>query len=595
MPSKPRTGVSIHRRGDAPRTVLVAQKRDPALLTTVDRSRLMARVRQVNTAPEAAVRRLVHSLGFRFRVNGRDLPGSPDLVNRKSGWAIFVHGCYWHAHEGCHLWKIPTNNRQFWEKKFRDNRRRDLRKVEELEGLGFKVLIVWQCELADRDALVARLLGFLTPRVSEGISVDYCWIDTGNRVARVASSASGVVVTLQETPADPAQGDAGSAFDRGLLLGLPRKLPDLRDPAIRVADLFCGCGGLSLGLREACWAAGRRFISALAVDNDASALEVYRNNFSPLQSSSEDLEALLDQELGEPSSNQESRWLAAVGTIDVLVAGPPCQGHSDLNNQTRRSDPRNRLYERVGRFVELVRPKHVLIENVPGVVHDRAGALGRTAQHLEDLGYHVDSGIVDLAQLGVPQKRRRHVLVASLSGLVRIESVLGKHKSPPRSVEWAIRDLESRSADGLLDTASRPTAENLERIKYLLQNEEYDLPNSLRPVCHRNDDHTYKSMYGRLSWSEPAQTITSGFGSPGQGRFIHPSQPRVLTPREAARLQFFPDSFSFEKVEKRTHLAQMIGNAVPKKLSFVFCLEFLGFESKALAAGFSQPREELAP
>jgi DNA (cytosine-5)-methyltransferase 1 len=567
--------------------VLVAQKKDPARLTTVDRSRLMSRVRQKNTTLEVEVRHLVHSLGFRFRINGKGLPGSPDLVNRKSRWAIFVHGCYWHAHEGCHLWKIPANNRQFWEQKFRDNRRRDLRNVEELENLGYKVLVVWQCELADREALTARLLAFLVPRPTEGISVAYLRLTGGNRVARVMAAVSEVDVTIQEATADdPAsEEDPGAAFDRGFLRGLPRKLPELCDPAIRVADLFCGCGGLSLGIREACWATGRRFVSALAVDNDAGALEVYRKNFSPLQSSSENLEVLLDHELGDPPSVRERRSLATVGSIDILVAGPPCQGHSDLNNQTRRSDPRNRLYERVGRFVELVRPKHVLIENVPGVVHDRAGALKRTAQHLKGLGYHVDSGIVDLVQLGVPQRRRRHVLVASLSGSVAIESVLDKYCALPRGVEWAIRDLESRSADDLLDTASRPTAENLERINYLLQNDEYDLPNHLRPVCHRNEDHTYKSMYGRLSWSEPAQTITSGFGSPGQGRFIHPSQPRVLTPREAARLQFFPDSFSFKGVEKRTQLAQLIGNAVPMKLSWIFCLEFLVLDSKAPLQG----------
>ena len=217
----------------------------------------------------------------------------------------------------------------------------------------------------------------------------------------------------------------------------------------------------------------------------------------------------------------------------------------------------------------------MLIENVPGVVHDRTGALARTERHLESLGYKIDSAVADLARLGVPQRRKRHVLVASLAGSICIKSVLEKHEIPPRSVAWAIRDLEHRGANGLPDTASQPSAENLKRICYLLQTDEYDLPNALRPVCHRNEDHSYKSMYGRLSWTEPAQTITSGFGSSGQGRFIHPSQPRTLTPREAARLQFFPDSFSFTAVEKRTHLAQMIGNAVPMKLAWAFGLEFL--------------------
>jgi DNA (cytosine-5)-methyltransferase 1 len=559
----------------------VAQKKDPALFTTLDRSRLMSRVRQTNTAAEMEVRQLVHSLGYRFRVSGKGLPGRPDLVNRKALWAVFVHGCYWHAHEGCHLWKIPANNRAFWEKKFAGNRDRDRRKSEELEGLGYRVLVIWQCELADRDALTVKLLNFLETRPDGGFSESYRFIAGTRRIARVVTTGVTVATTLQEIPLDlEVETGARSAFERAYLSGGPRVLPEPREPLVRIADLFCGCGGLTLGIREACWALGRPFVAALAVDHDPWALEVYRNNFSPLRTSGEDLETLLDRDLGALPSARERRWLEAVGAVDILVAGPPCQGHSDLNNQTRRSDPRNQLYERVGRFVEIVRPTHVLIENVPGVVHDRAGALARTAQHLRGLGYHVDAAVVDLARLGVPQRRKRHVLVASLAGSICVESVLDKHERPLRNVEWAIRDLEHRKGSGLLDTASRPSAENLERIGYLLEHGEYDLPNALRPVCHQNEDHTYKSMYGRLSWTEPAQTITSGFGSPGQGRFVHPTQPRTLTPREAARLQFFPDSFSFDGVGKRTQLAQIIGNAVPMKLAWAFGLELMALDSR---------------
>jgi DNA (cytosine-5)-methyltransferase 1 len=556
--------------------VRVAQKRNPALFTTVNRSRLMSRVKQTNTAPEIAVRQLVHSLGFRFRVKGKGLPGTPDLINRKSRWAIFVHGCYWHAHEECHLWKIPSNNRPYWENKFAGNRERDRRKLEELKDHGYRALVVWQCELEDNHALTLRLLAFLEATATKGLSEKYRFIEGTKRAARTMIAGTRSSTTLQEVPFAPENGkDPRSAFDRAFLMGSNRVLPELLDPAIRIADLFCGCGGLSLGLREACWSVGRPILAALAVDHDPDALKVYTSNFSPLQSSGEDLEILLDRDLGSLPSAREQCLLGKIGHIEILVAGPPCQGHSDLNNQTRRKDPRNQLYEKVGRFVELAQPTHVLIENVPGVVHDSKNVLSRTAGHLESLGYDVDVAVVDLSQLGVPQRRKRHILVASLTGPICIASVLKKHEVPLRSVEWAISDLESRSAEGLFDMASNSSKENLERMHYLIRNNEYNLPNSLRPICHRNDVHSYKSMYGRLSWTEPAQTITSGFGSPGQGRFIHPSQARVLTPREAARLQFFPDSFSFSAIQKRGPLAQLIGNAVPMKLSWVFGLEFL--------------------
>ena len=568
-------------------SVRVAQKKDPALFTTMDRSRLMSRVRQTDTTVETAVRRLVHSLGFRFRIKGKGLPGTPDLVNRKAQWAIFVHGCYWHAHEGCPLWKVPSSNRPFWEKKFADNRERDRRKLAELEAAGYRALVIWQCELADRDSLTTRLLSFLEPRERGAPSESYRFVAGTNWVARTVTAGSAVATTLQER-LQIAEGDEDphSVFDRAFLSGTPRVLSELEGPPVRAADLFCGCGGLSLGVREACWALGRSFVPVLAADHDPKALEVYRENFSPLLTYREDFETLFDHELGAPPSAQERRWVKSVGPLDVLVAGPPCQGHSDLNNKTRRSDPRNRLYETVGRFVELVRPRHVLIENVPGVIHDRAGVLARTKRHLESLGYRVDEAVIDLARLGVPQRRKRHVLVASVAGSTCIASVLARHELPSRSLAWAIRDLTTSMVAGLLDTASRPSAENIKRIRYLLQNGVHDLPNSMRPACHQDDKHSYKSMYGRLSWAEPAQTITSGFGSPGQGRFVHPTEPRTITPREAARLQFFPNSFSFEAVKRRTELAQMIGNAVPMKLSWVFALEFLVLDA-ADESGYS--------
>lgn len=105
-------------------------------------------------------------------------------------------------------------------------------------------------------------------------------------------------------------------------------------------------------------------------------------------------------------------------------------------------------------------------------------------------------------------------------------------------------------------------------MEWLFDKDEYDLPNDLRPPCHRdNPDHTYYSVYGRLHWDQPAPTITTGFNSMGQGRYVHPSKRRVITPHEAARVQTFPDFFDFGATNKRTAWARLIGNAVPPLLT----------------------------
>jgi DNA mismatch endonuclease (patch repair protein) len=117
----------------------------------------MKRQRQANTTPEILTRQIVHRLGHRFRLRNTDLPGTPDLANRTRRWAIFVHGCYWHAHRGCHRATVPKRNRQFWLEKFEDNRRRDRRKQRQLRELGYTVLTVWECETKEPTFLVRKL------------------------------------------------------------------------------------------------------------------------------------------------------------------------------------------------------------------------------------------------------------------------------------------------------------------------------------------------------------------------------------------------------------------------------------------------------
>ncbi len=108
----------------------------------------LGKIRQRDTKPELAVRKALHELGLRLRVNSRDLPGSPDVANRTKKWAVFVHGCFWHAHEGCAKATVPRRNREFWLEKFQANRERDARAVGLLEQRGYRVVTVWECEAA---------------------------------------------------------------------------------------------------------------------------------------------------------------------------------------------------------------------------------------------------------------------------------------------------------------------------------------------------------------------------------------------------------------------------------------------------------------
>lgn len=129
-------------------------------MDTVDparRSAMMAKVKGKNTAPELKVRRLAHAMGLRFRLHRKDLPGKPDLVFPRHKLVVFVHGCFWHRHDGCRRAATPSTRREFWEAKFAANRERDARQMQALESTGWRVLVLWECGLKDEEALRASL------------------------------------------------------------------------------------------------------------------------------------------------------------------------------------------------------------------------------------------------------------------------------------------------------------------------------------------------------------------------------------------------------------------------------------------------------
>jgi DNA mismatch endonuclease (patch repair protein) len=135
--------------------------------TTTSASLRMGRVRQRGTEPELAVRRVAAAMGWRYRTSNRDLPGSPDLANRTRKWAVFVHGCFWHRHEGCSRATVPKANRSFWLAKFSANRRRDKHAIGALQNMGFRVAIVWECETRSV-TLISHAFTPVEPAAAEG-------------------------------------------------------------------------------------------------------------------------------------------------------------------------------------------------------------------------------------------------------------------------------------------------------------------------------------------------------------------------------------------------------------------------------------------
>lgn len=122
------------------------------------RSRIMSSIRSRDTAPEIKVRKALHALGFRFRLHRKDLPGNPDIVLFKYHTCIFVHGCFWHRHPGCHRSSMPQTNAEFWQMKFDKNVARDKSVATQLEQLGWKVMVIWECETHNQYLLQAKLL-----------------------------------------------------------------------------------------------------------------------------------------------------------------------------------------------------------------------------------------------------------------------------------------------------------------------------------------------------------------------------------------------------------------------------------------------------
>lgn len=354
--------------------------------------------------------------------------------------------------------------------------------------------------------------------------------------------------------------------------------------SLRVADLFSGPGGLALGVRQLAAEAGRELVSELCCDTDAAAVAVYAANHGTRRRQTDSAKSLVDYRLVDgdfayPPEIIDKGIAEAVQGAELVMAGPPCQGHSNLNNHTRRDDKRNELYLSVPAFAIAAEARAVVIENVPAVVHDQGSVVATAQRLLESAGYQVTAGNLAADAMGWPQTRRRFFLVARRDGppvpLDEVaESLFG---TEPRSVWWAIGGGQACTGDPALDTPVELSPQNRERVDWLFDNDEHDLGLAERPDCHQ-DGTTYGSVYGRMHKDRPAGTITTGFLTPGRGRFVHPTERRTLTPAEAARLQGFPKTYKWTvgaASPTRSQLAKWIGDAVPMPLGYAAALSAL--------------------
>ena len=366
-------------------------------------------------------------------------------------------------------------------------------------------------------------------------------------------------------------------------------------PPVRGVDLFAGAGGLMVGVGQFVAEAGRRLVCELAVDTDSDALRVHARNHRTRRTLTESVTSLVDYRIRgagaaahfvyEPELLDDDLRSACAG-VDLVAAGPPCQGHSNLNNHSRRSDRRNLLYLAVPAFAVACGAGAVIIENVTSVIHDESQVVPAARALLESNGYVVTDGVLSADAMGWPQTRRRHFLVARRATegvpvpIVAVSEALAQPRARP--VGWALGGGLEILGDRSLHEPTALTEANQQRIQWLFDNDEHDLDLGERPECHQ-DGTTYGAVYGRMHADRPAPTITTGFTTPGRGRFVHPSEPRTLTPAEAARLQGFPDTYFLrpepQRSASRSQLSKWIGDAVAMPLGYAACFS-------ALAPGF---------
>lgn len=352
---------------------------------------------------------------------------------------------------------------------------------------------------------------------------------------------------------------------------------------MKIIDLFSGCGGLSLGFMKD----GHTVLRAL--EYDANIAQTYKLNHP-------DVDVIVDDIKNVDTNNTFAR-----GDADIIIGGPPCQGFSMAGARIRNGfidDPRNYLFKHYFNIVRTVKPKAFVIENVKGIKSMQNGKVFNeilkifsSEELLDGEPYKLFYKVVKAVEFGIPQKRERMIIIGVRKDNVDFEKAWCDAKKDilemypdyfmPVTVKDAIGNLPETTVNGIINNPipvsnyqkflasfgktisnhnkSNHSGKAIERMQRIGCGENYT-------VLDEEINSIHSGAYGRLSWDDVAPTITTRFDTPAGGRFIHPVENRTLTPREAARIQSFPDDFEF--YGSRTIICRQIGNAVPPKISY---------------------------
>lgn len=341
-------------------------------------------------------------------------------------------------------------------------------------------------------------------------------------------------------------------------------IKQIHKPVLKAVDFFCGAGGVSCGFRVA----GIEVLGG--IDIDAKFAKTFEGNNGA---------KFINKDVSNLAYDELSKLLPIETNDDnmIFVGCSPCQYYSNLKSDKTKSKGDRLLLDDFKEFVLYYLPGFVFIENVPGLETKSGSPLYKFKKALRKEGYVFDQNILNAKYFGVPQNRRRFVLIASRvtesvslpkqirkkENLITVKRAIGNYKVFPK-ISAGTEDKSS-----FLHSSSRLSELNLERVKNTPKNggsrKAWANNERLQLECYKNHDG-HHDVYGRLSWNKPAPTITTRFIYTSTGRYSHPEQNRAISLREGATLQSFPLDYCFYSTNKGA-IATMIGNAVPPKLA----------------------------